>query len=164
MKTLNLETLRFRAAILFLVGLLAIFMSSQLRANGTETLGPQVELLKQVSIDGVNFFDADAAVDLDVPVGVVGQTDATYKLIVKNIGSETLVDVVVSDATLGLSNVPVPGGPLLPNESRTIDSGDIGFGALFVAGRCEGTPGNKSDIASVAANGQDASECSSRWR
>ncbi len=34
---------------------------------------------------------------------------ATYRLIVRNVGTETLVNARITDETLGLVNVPVPG-------------------------------------------------------
>ena len=111
---------------------------------------PQIELLKQVSIDGVNFFNADGASDPDVPVGIVGLTDATYRLIVNNLGTELLTNVLIEDADLGISVVITD---LLPGESRVIDSGDAGFGNLFQADRCDGAPGNKANMATVNATG-----------
>ena len=111
---------------------------------------PMVELLKQVSLDGVNFFDADMPGDPDVPVGVTGLTDATYRLIVQNTGTEALTNVLLEDATLGISQLIAD---LAASETRVLESGDAGFGNLFVPMRCGGTPGNKSNIATVAANG-----------
>jgi uncharacterized repeat protein (TIGR01451 family) len=111
---------------------------------------PQIELLKQVSIDGVNFFDADLVTDGDVPVGIVGLTDATYRLIIKNIGSETLTDVLVSDAAIGIETVITD---LAPGVTQVIDSGEAGFGNLYQADVCDGMPGNKSNVATVAAIG-----------
>jgi hypothetical protein len=111
---------------------------------------PQIELLKQVSIDGINFFDADLATDQDVPVGIVGLVDATYRLILTNIGSESLTNVMVTDAALGIDALI---SDLAPGETRVIASGDTGFGSLYQAARCEGTPGNKLNIATVSANG-----------
>ncbi len=115
---------------------------------------PQVELKKQVSLTGgAPFFDADNPGDPDVPSGALG-ADATYRLIVRNIGSETLINAVINDPTLGLVNVPVPGGPLAPGDERVITSGDTGFGNLFFEDRCD-SAGNKSNIARVDAEGRD---------
>jgi len=111
---------------------------------------PLIELLKQVSLDGVNFFDADDPGGLDVPVGIVGLTDATYRFIVTNIGTEALTNVLVEDATLGISQTIADLGI---GESRIIESGDAGFGSLYQAMRCGGTPGNKANIATVTADG-----------
>ena len=111
---------------------------------------PQIELLKQVSIDGVNFFDADLASDIDVPVGVVGSTNARYRLIVTNIGTETLTNVLVADPKLGIERVI---SDLAAGETQMIDSGEIGFAKLDQQNVCEGSSGNKSNIASVMASG-----------
>jgi len=111
---------------------------------------PLIELLKQVSLDGVSFFDADNAGDADVPVGVVGLTNATYRFIVTNIGTEALTNVQIEDATLGISQLI---DDLGIGETRIIESGDAGFGSLYQAMRCEGTPGNKANFATVIANG-----------
>jgi len=113
---------------------------------------PQIELLKQVSLDGVNFFDADNAGDADVPVGIVGVTDATYRFIVTNIGSEDLINVRVVDTDLGIDQIIAN---LASGDSSIIQSGDTGFGNLYQPLRCGGTPGNKANIASVSANGAD---------
>ncbi len=114
---------------------------------------PQIELLKQVSIDGVNFFDADLASDLDVPVGIVGFTDATYRLIVTNTGSENLVDVLIIDTTLAIEEVI---SSLAPGVTQVIESGDVGFGNLFQRDVCNGTPGNKLNVATVDAIGENS--------
>ncbi len=111
---------------------------------------PKIELLKQVSLDGINFFDADLPGDPDVPVGIVGLTDATYRLIVRNTGTEDLTDVRVEDGTLGID---VFIADLISGETRVLESGDAGFGNLFQPMRCGGTPGNKSNTATVTATG-----------
>lgn len=111
---------------------------------------PQIELLKQVSIDGINFFDADIASDADVPVGIVGATNATYRLIVKNIGTETLTNVLVTDAKLGIDTVIAD---LAPGAMQVIDKGETGFGKLYEHNVCKGSTGNVTNIASVMASG-----------
>ncbi len=111
---------------------------------------PQIELLKQVSIDGINFFEADLATDADVPAGVVGATDATYRLIVRNIGSETLSDVVLTDPKLGIEEALLS---LEAGESRMIDSSDAGFEGLYQPDVCAGSTGNQLNVASVVAVG-----------
>ena len=115
--------------------------------------GPAIQLVKQVSLTGgAPFFDADNPGDPDVPTGTVGSTDATYRLIVANVGDEILIDAIVNDATLGMVNVPVPGGPLGIGEERVIDVGDFGFGNLFFPDRCNAA-GNQQNIALVNAVG-----------
>lgn len=111
---------------------------------------PQINLLKQVSLDGVNFFDADLAGDADVPVAIVGQSNAYYRLIVSNIGTEVLSNVLVLDPTLNINTV-VPG--LEVGETRVIDSGLSGFESLYKQDICEGTSGNKPNVAQVDAIG-----------
>ena len=111
---------------------------------------PMVQLAKQVSLDGTNFFDANGPGDPDVPVGIVGLTDATYRLVVANTGSESLTSVTVEDATLGISQV-IP--DLVVGEARILQQFDAGFGNLLVPMRCDGTPGNKSNIATISARG-----------
>lgn len=111
---------------------------------------PQIELQKEVSIDGVNFFDADLAEGSDVPVGLKGETVAYYRLIVKNIGTETLTNVLISDAKLGIEQAIAD---LAPGVTQIIDSGEIGFSALVDQNVCRGQTGVKTNIASVMASG-----------
>jgi hypothetical protein len=113
---------------------------------------PKIRLLKRVSIDGTNFFDADQASDADVPVGLVGQTDAVYRLVVENIGTEILNNVEIDDSTLGINQMITN---LMVGETRVIKSGDTGFANLEVLNLCENT-GNKYNIAKVSATGQDS--------
>ena len=110
---------------------------------------PDIELLKQVSLTGeAPFFDADTA--NTAVIGALG-ADATYRLIVRNIGDVLLEDARVTDAQLGLVNVPVPGGPLAPGDERVISAGDIGFSALQFLNRCD-SDGNKLNSAAVIAD------------
>ncbi|MCB1865300.1 MAG: hypothetical protein KDG50_07690 [Chromatiales bacterium] len=97
---------------------------------------PAIQLLKQISVDGgATWADADNVGDLDVPT-VPAPSGAQYRFIVTNTGGVDLVDVVLNDATLGLVNVPLPGGSLAVGESVTIDSGYSGFEPMDVAERC----------------------------
>ena len=110
---------------------------------------PEIELLKQVSLSGGEpFFDADNAGDPDVPVGLIG-ADATYRLIVRNIGDIVLENLTVTDAQLGLNDAPVPGGPLNPGDERILGEGD--FAELFFENRCDES-GNKANTATVDAD------------
>lgn len=113
---------------------------------------PQIRLLKQVSLDGTQFFDADQSSDSDVPVGVVGHSQAYYRLIVSNIGSEVLESVLVSDETLGIETVIAN---LAVGEIRTIDSGVTGFAALSRPDICA-NDGVVSNVARVDAIGLDS--------
>ncbi len=111
---------------------------------------PQIELQKQVSIDGVNFFDADLADGHDVPVGLKGETAAYYRLVVKNIGTETLTNVLISDPKLGIEQAIAD---LAPGVTQIIDAGEAGFSALNDQNVCRGQTGVKTNIASVMASG-----------
>ncbi|MDX1694985.1 MAG: hypothetical protein R3208_14560 [Ketobacteraceae bacterium] len=111
---------------------------------------PLIDLRKQVSLDGVDYFDADTAGGPDVPVGVVGQTDAYYRFIVMNTGTEPLTNVTLVDAQLGINTVIMD---LAPGASQVIESGETGFEALYQQDICAGTPGNKPNTARVSAVG-----------
>ena len=111
---------------------------------------PQIELLKKVSITGSEpFYNADLSTDPDVPVGLVGQTDATYRFIVKNKGTELLTQVVLEDSKLGIFQTIED---LLPGERRIITA-EAPFGHLFQPDVCAGETGNQLNIASVSAIG-----------
>lgn len=116
---------------------------------------PQIELRKQVSLDGINYVDADLADGADVPVGVVGQANAHYRFIVTNIGTETLTEIVVQDSVLAIDATI---SNLLPGESKVIESGEAGFGNLYKLDVCEGTTGNKLNVATVTAVGDLSKE------
>ena len=112
--------------------------------------GPAIELRKLVSLDGVNYVEADTQAEaLEGEVGMA----ASYQLVVRNTGDEALINAVVNDPTLGLVNVPVPGGVLLPNQQRVLDRFTPGYQALHVANRCTDV-GNKLNVATVLASGQ----------
>lgn len=111
---------------------------------------PQIILKKQVSLDGVTYVDADQPNATDVPVGVVGQANAFYRLILKNIGTETLTNVLVSDAKLGIEQAIAD---LEPGAQQIIESGDFGFGKLYAVDVCQGKTGIQSNVASVLASG-----------
>ena len=76
---------------------------------------------KEISVDdGRNWFDADtagSAPTVDFPSG------AEYRLSVNNNGAVDLVNVTVSDATLGINDYPI--GNLAIGSTRVLDSGDI---------------------------------------
>lgn len=123
-------------------------------ANVRCIVGPEIVLLKQVSLTGGEpFFDAD--LPADAPVGLLG-ADATYRLIVRNVGDEDLSNILVSDSILGLVNVQVP--DLFVGGEHVIDVGSFGeFQELFYANRCDSV-GTKLNTASVSANGAITSE------
>lgn len=115
---------------------------------------PNITLRKEVRFDGGEFVDANTP-DTG-PTGLLG-ADAEYRLIVENDGNETLVNAVINDETLGLENVPVPGGPLQPGDIRTITQGSAGFEMLFVENRCD-VAGRLMNTALVKALGMFSEE------
>ena len=111
---------------------------------------PLIDLRKQVSLDGVHYFDADASGDTDVPVGIAAEASAYYRFIVTNTGSELLTDVRVTDATLGIDQQILD---LEPGATQVIESGESGFSALLKDNVCEGSPGYQHNTATVTAEG-----------
>jgi uncharacterized repeat protein (TIGR01451 family) len=74
-----------------------------------------IEIDKQVSLDGQNWSDAAAAFDGD---------DVYYRVVVRNIGTAPLVgDVIVNDLQLGVTDMPVDAGGLKPGQTLIIDGG-----------------------------------------
>jgi uncharacterized repeat protein (TIGR01451 family) len=111
----------------------------------------RIKLLKQVSVDnGTTWREADAATSADTPT-VQAPSDAQYRFIVTNTGNVGLSNVVVSDPTLGLTNVPVPGSSLAAGQSVTITAGtSSAFSGLYVTSRCNSNSlGNLTNVASV---------------
>jgi len=107
---------------------------------------PDIDLRKQISVDGgVTWADADAVGDPDVPQ-VTFPSGALYRLIVENTGTAPLTNVTVSDPDLGIG--PTPIGDLAVGAQVTIGSGEIA--ALAVAERCDSS-GNFINTASVSA-------------
>ena len=117
---------------------------------------PQIELRKEVSVDGVNFFDANLPNDADVPVGLVNNTDVTYRLIVKNIGTERLIDVNVTDQKLAISQTIAR---LIPNQEKIITFQSQGFHQLKQLNHC--VQAGHLENASTAAKGSMPSVLSS---
>jgi len=112
---------------------------------------PQIELRKEVSVDGVNFFDANLPNDADVPVGLVNNTDVTYRLIVKNIGTERLIDVNVTDQKLAISQTIAR---LIPNQEKIITFQSQGFHQLKQLNHCV-QAGHLENVANVTAIGRN---------
>ena len=110
---------------------------------------PMVELLKRVSVDGgINYFDADAPGAPDVPVTNLGG-DVRFQLIVRNIGTSDLVNVMVSDADLGIAPTTIADLPV--GAEVIVDSGTIV--GLDQAGYCDAV-GPKTNVAMVTAENQ----------
>jgi len=71
---------------------------------------PKISLEHEISINGgVSYLDADTL--LSAPIQVAPH-DAQYRLIVKNLGEEVLKNVVISDASMGVVNLPIADLPL----------------------------------------------------
>lgn len=112
-----------------------------------------IDLKKQISVDGVNFVDADTAADapkLSAPAG------AEYRLLVTNCGAVALRNLAVSDATLGLTDVPLS-GTLDPGQTVTVSKGTAGFDALDQPGRCP-QPGDYPNVAMVTGESTATNE------
>ncbi|MFU8833357.1 MAG: hypothetical protein ACNA7J_14555, partial [Wenzhouxiangella sp.] len=105
---------------------------------------PDIELLKEISIDGGATWhdanDASTAPIAEFPSG------AEYRLTVTNTGTADLTDVVINDATLGISDVAI--ADLTVGETVILGSGDIA--ALSSATACD-SGGTFQNIASVNA-------------
>jgi uncharacterized repeat protein (TIGR01451 family) len=109
-----------------------------------------IALKKQISVDGGSTWaDADTATAVDTPK-VTAPSGALYRLIVKNTGNVDLKNVLVSDPTLGLTDVLIPGGVLAVNQEVTITSGTSGFSKLSQPNRCNlNTIGTLTNVATV---------------
>lgn len=113
---------------------------------------PHIALKKEISIDGgITWFDANDAGSAPTAVFPHG---AAYRLTVTNDGTAPLNNITVSDPTLGISNVSVP-GTLNPGDSTTVDSGTIA--ALSVATRCSNS-GTFLNTASTTGASVDTGE------
>jgi hypothetical protein len=109
---------------------------------------PEIELLKEVSVDGgVTFFDANDSAS--APATAVGG-GALYRLTVTNTGTSDLVNVVINDATLGIVNFLV--GNLAAGQTVVLTAGEIP--QLDQPGRCE-VPGDVTNIATVNGDSVD---------
>ena len=109
---------------------------------------PSIAIVKEISVNGgANWFDANsagAAPNVEFPSG------AQYRITVTNNGGIDLVNVSVSDSTLGVSNYDA--GSLVVDASVVLDSGDIS--ALAVVQACNSTI-TVSNTASVSAQSAD---------
>lgn len=108
----------------------------------------EIQLLKQISVDnGVTWLDADTSATAPT---VTAPHGALYRFIVTNSGDVGLYDVSISDPTLGLTKVQIPGASLTAKQSVTITSLAHGFGSLSQPNRCtSSTTGNLTNIAKV---------------
>jgi hypothetical protein len=128
--------LRLKIAGLGLAALLPLVLPLQANANNGGT-APCIKMKKEISIDGgVNYYDANT------PSAAVTGTppkNAHYRLTVRNCGATALAEVKVSDPTLGLFGVKIPGnqqGRLAPGHQVMITSRSTGFRKLYQPRRC----------------------------
>jgi uncharacterized repeat protein (TIGR01451 family) len=113
---------------------------------------PHIALKKEITIDGgTTWFDANDAGSAPTAVFPHG---AEYRLTVTNDGTAPLTNITVSDPTLGISAVSVP-GTLNPGDSTTVGSGTIA--ALSVATRCSNS-GTFTNTASTTGASVDTGE------
>ena len=95
---------------------------------------PSIDIKKYVSVDGgTTFFDANEVDKSDWPPAVEFPHGALYKIVVSNDGAVDLVNVVVNDSELGITDYSV--GNLAAGAWVTLEEGDIP--ALNVAERCD---------------------------
>ena len=107
---------------------------------------PDIEIVKEVSVDGgatyVDANDVGSAPTIPLNSGVL------YRITVRNIGAEDLVNVEIDDATLGIVGFVV--GNLAVGQEVILTEGQIP--ELEVANRCA-TPGTITNVAVVIGDG-----------
>jgi len=107
-----------------------------------------IELIKEISVDGGNtYFDANQS--NGAPAAALGD-GALYRITLTNIGTATLMDVVVNDPSLSIVNFLV--GNLAPGQTVELTSGEIP--ELDQPNRCQ-APGDVVNIATVDAISSD---------
>ena len=93
--------------------------------------GPAITLEKYISIDGVNWEEADTAPGVLVPYG----TDPYFRWVITNSGGVTLSDLTLTDSVFNSSWTPefAPsfGGPLDAGLQTTVNYGPVPFESLF---------------------------------
>ena len=120
---------------------------------------PMIEVLKDISVDNVNFFPADSegeALTTQAP------SNAWYRITVRNTGPVDLVDVEMSDGALGIFNYPV--GDIAAGQQVVLTSGQIG--ELYYPGRCtgKGTFGNTVNVSGESAEtGTTSTDSDEAW-
>ncbi|MEE4218959.1 MAG: hypothetical protein V2I48_15205 [Xanthomonadales bacterium] len=114
---------------------------------------PLIDLQKEISLDGIEWFDADDAANaLITQLPEVGGVDVEYRFIVSNIGPVDLQNVWITDGQLKLTNNPgdygaIEVGELAAGASFTVDKGIVE--ELEVPERC-GNAGTFANTASVS--------------
>jgi uncharacterized repeat protein (TIGR01451 family) len=100
-----------------------------LQCKGT----PALQIVKEISLDGVTFHDANTDVEALL---ATAPSDAVYRITVRNAGTTTLTDLTVDDDELGVHVALADLGiaALAPGEQAVLAAGDVP--ALSVSGRC----------------------------
>ncbi|WP_371375149.1 hypothetical protein [Thalassotalea aquiviva] len=127
---------------------------------------PNVALCTLVSINGVDYLDADniSADECDIypqtiPAGILGELDATYKYVIINTGQEALTNITLTDDYLGSIDVPVGFLNIGDSVEITFDSDPNNpNNKLFVADRCNGVAGLVPNIGTVKATGESSGQ------
>lgn len=113
---------------------------------------PHISIINQVSLDGVNWADADAPGDADVPVGII-PADAFYRYIVRNDGTADLTNVTLNDGDLGVAGYLV--GDMVVGQEITVTGADIA--ALNIDDRCV-VVGNLTNVVNVVGESVETGE------
>ncbi len=107
---------------------------------------PEIDLRKEVSVDGgTTWLDADTDADaVATPVG----SGVQYRFLIENVGTQDIDSLSISDPSLGLANVPVP-GTLAAGDTITVTAADTDFGALDQPDRCA-SAGDVTNTATIS--------------
>ncbi|MEJ8569338.1 DUF7467 domain-containing protein, partial [Elongatibacter sediminis] len=108
---------------------------------------PMIQVIKEISIDNVNWSDANTIGEALV---TQAPSDAWYRITVRNTGPVDLVNVVLNDGTLGIFNYPI--GNIAVGNEVILTSGELA--ALYYPGRCT----NRGDYGNTATAEGESSE------
>lgn len=92
---------------------------------------PAIAIKKEVSVDNVNWFDANSEGEAVV---ALAPADAWYRVTISNLGGVDLVNVVLNDGALGIVDHVV--GAIAAGQQVVLTSGQLE--ALYYPGRCTG--------------------------